>query len=51
MADHLCGFVWVFSVAEGVADGGCGIRRQGVGGNLYIGLAAEGAGNQGVGGI
>ncbi|UOO82748.1 hypothetical protein LVJ83_04600 [Uruburuella testudinis] len=51
MADCLGDFVFVGAVAELSADGGGGVGGEGVGGNLYIGLAAERAGNQGGGGI
>ena len=50
VADCLRGFVFVFTVAEALADGGCSIRRQRIGGQLQITLAAQCAGNQGFGG-
>ena len=50
VADCLRGFVFVFTVAEAPADGGCGIRRQRIGRQLQIPLAAQCAGNQGFGG-
>ena len=50
VADCLRGFVFVFTVAEALADGGCGIRCQSIGRQLQIPLAAQCAGNQGFGG-
>ncbi len=50
VANCLRGFVFVFTVAEALADGGCGIRCQRIGGQLQIPLAAQSAGNQGFGG-
>ena len=50
VADCLRGFVFVFTVAEALADGGCGIRCQSIGRQLQIPLAAQCSGNQGFGG-
>ena len=51
MADCLGGFVFVCSVAEAFSDGLGGIRSEGVGRQLQVGLSAQCTGNQGFGGV